>query len=114
MGFLKKLFKKETPFEGKLLKVEGSKADRVIELSDYAMINKIVVLVGNQEMIDIYKKRYEDIEVYGFAKNFTKHLEKIDAENGVLIDESVETDMVDYLRLSFPNIKIVGGYTKGE
>lgn len=118
MKFLNNLFKKEKKpvdiFEGgKIIQVEDMNiGERMSTLIDYSLANNLVILAGNQGKIDALKSKSEDVNVIGFAKNFTKHLNNIDLSNGVLIDESVEPEMVEYLTLNF-DVKIRGGYQKG-
>jgi hypothetical protein len=115
MKFLKNLFgKKEIDiFEGgKIIPVEDMNiGERLSTLVEYSLANDIIILAGNQNKINAFKEKSEDVKVVGFAKGYTKHLKNYDLSNGVLIDESVPHEMLEYLALNF-DIKIRGGYTR--
>lgn len=114
MSIFKKLFKKgdSNPFkDGLLVTVTDDNINKRTDIMiDCATKNNLTILCGNQSRIDDYKIRSVNIQVVGFANNFTKHLKEI--ELNVLIDESVANNMITTLRNAFPNIKIYGGYIK--
>jgi hypothetical protein len=116
MGLFKKLFgKKEKPVEVikevvEEVKVEPAKVDlpksNVASLVSFAVSYNIPILVGNQNRINLLKDIEPDVECIGFAKNFTKHVTDTEFENGVLIDKTVDPELVEFLKENFPNIKI--------
>lgn len=114
MRFLKKFFKKELFKNNEIISVDNeiTEMERQKRLIELAEEKGYTILVGNQKMIDIYNHKTGVTNVVGFAKNYTKHLDKLDLSNGVLIDESVEPDMIDILKSEFNDIKIRGGYTR--
>jgi hypothetical protein len=116
MKLFKNLFNKKPSdiFEGgKIIRVEDANiGERMSILIDYSLANSLVILAGNQGKIDAFKSKSENVTVIGFSNNFTKHLNNIDLSNGVLIDESVAPEMVEYLTLNF-DVKIRGGYQRG-
>lgn len=78
----------------------------------------IPIVVGSQRRIDLISNQVKTmkvpyVEIYGFAKNFTKRLFEADLPNGVLIDESVHSDLIDDIIMQ--GIQIRGGFElKGE
>lgn len=111
--FIKGLFKKKPVIENaRLIQVnldDEGVIERLHSIVKYSIENNIPVLVGNQEKIDLYKQYSLDIETFGFAKNFTKHVADTEFPNGVLVDETVTSEMVEVLR-GLP-IHIRGGFT---
>lgn len=115
MDFLKRIFgKKSKPSlgDGSMIEVNDMNiGERIKALTEYALVNDVTILAGAQDVIDAFKNESNDVKVIGFAKNFTKHLHDIDLSNGVLIDESIESEMLEYLALNF-DVKILGGYRR--
>jgi hypothetical protein len=79
----------------------------------YMMIEKAIkydipILAGTQRHVDLIKRSANVVDVYGFAKNFTIHIKGKTFPNGVLIDESVDPEMLAELRAN--NIRIRGGF----
>lgn len=99
--------------KGKLIYINAShaKVGKTSLLIDRSIKYDIPILVGNQAEIDNIKDRNEDVKVFGYAPNFTKHIYSGSFPNGVLIDESVDNDLVKHLKKAYPNaIKIQGGF----
>lgn len=68
----------------------------------YMMIEKAIkydipILAGNQMQVDEIKRNANVVEVYGFSKNYTISIKGRDFPNGVLIDESVNPEMLPML-----------------
>jgi hypothetical protein len=78
----------------------------------YMMIEKAIkhdipIIAGNQRQIDTIKRTANVVEIYGFAKNFTKTVEGMRFPNGILIDESVDPELIPKLKARF---EIRGGF----
>ncbi|AYP68299.1 hypothetical protein PQE75_gp180 [Bacillus phage vB_BcoS-136] len=68
------------------------------------------VVVGNQQIITVINNYDKDknIRIYRLGKNFTIDIKG--KSDNVLIDESVEPEMIDFLKREYPRIKIRGGF----
>lgn len=100
MEFFKKLFRRKKSFK---------LGEDTIETVKFAVENNIPILVGSQSRIDYLKEISQEVEVYGFAKNFTTHISRREFPNGIIVDSSVKEDMVNLLKTSsnFSHIKII-------
>lgn len=110
--FARLLFKYQLS-RGKLIKVDERhrRVGKTTMMVKMSVKKNIPILVGSQNHIYLIKQYNENAEVYGFAKNFTKNVVGRRFPNGVLIDESVDPDMVKLLQKQYPNaIKIRGGF----
>lgn len=118
MKILKDYFKK-TSIEKRLnknelitIEKEDSRLTTAILIRRAVDLN-IPIVVGSQRRIDLISGQAPSVEVYGFAKNFTKRLFEADLPNGVLIDESIHSDLIDEIIMQ--GIFIRGGFElKGE
>lgn len=98
MGLFKRLFgKKEVKLE----------KDNETSLVDFSVDYNIPILVGSQERINALKEINTNVDTIGFAKNFTKLVASLDLPNGVIVDNSVDPEMVEYLKTELSHIKIV-------
>lgn len=111
--FFTRLWFKYQLSRGKLVKVNDTHRGigKTTMLIERSLKFNMPILVGNQEQIDIIKYMNPDVEVIGFAPNFTRSVVGRTFSNGVLIDESVADEMVEHLQKAYPNaIKIKGGF----
>jgi hypothetical protein len=102
--FSERLEKNELIFIDKEYSREATKVllERAVELN-------IPIVAGNQDRIYYLNKLEPNAKVYPFAKNFTKILfESEDLENGVLIDESLASELTDQIIMK--EIMIRGGF----
>jgi hypothetical protein len=76
-------------------------------LIDRAMKLNAPIIVGNQEQLSLIKRSANTVEVCGIAKNYTKEILRYKFPNGVLIDDSVDPEMIPFIRA---NYKILGGF----
>ena len=79
----------------------------------YMMIERAIkedipIVVGNQMEANLIKRDGNPVEVLRLAKNFTIDFKGKQFPNGVMIDESVDPDMISFLKER--NIKIRGGF----
>lgn len=74
---------------------------------DKAIKYDIPIIVGNQQRINAIKRNGNPCEVFGFAKGFTKGVLGQEFPNGILIDESVDPELIPKLKARF---KIRGGF----
>lgn len=72
-----------------------------------AVKHNIPIIAGGQTQIDYIKRMANVVEVYGFAPNFTKGVLGKKFPNGVLVDESVDPELIPELEARF---RIRGGF----
>ena len=77
---------------------------------DRAMKLNIPIIVGSQKEIDMVKRFANTVEVYGFARNFTAKVLNQSFPDGVLIDDSVDPELISLLESQFT---IRGGFIQG-
>lgn len=107
--------KKEPTFQERLEKNELIFIDKeksreaTVLLLRRAVELDIPVVAGNQDRIYFLKKLQPNAKIIPFANNFTKALfESEDLENGVLIDESIASELTDQIIMK--EIMIRGGF----
>jgi hypothetical protein len=105
MSFFKKLFGKKDRqptvseiVEKSEVKPLEVKSDNPVALAERSVNENIPILAGSQARIDFYKEISPDIEVYGFAKNYTKSVLSTELPNGVIVDRSIDEEMIQVLR----------------
>lgn len=118
MNFLKDFFNRNS-FEKRLAKNEIITISKEDSRQTTAILIKraeelsIPIVAGNQDRIYLLHAQSPIVEIYPFAKNFTKRLFESELPNGVLIDESVSSELIDEIILK--GIQIRGGFElKGE
>lgn len=67
------------------------------QLIEKSVSENVPILVGNQHTFNELKARNPKVEVYGFAPNFTLHVKNRDFPNGVLVDSSVQRNLLKEL-----------------
>lgn len=117
MKIFKDLFnrKKEPTFQERLEKNELIFIDKEKSRETTTLLLRraveldIPVVAGNQDRIYYLKKLQPNVKIIPFANNFTKALfESEDLENGVLIDESLASELTDQIIIR--DIFIRGGF----
>lgn len=99
MGFLKKLMIKNKLKKGQLITVDEV-ADQQLRdelLVSYAVDNNIPIVVGEQKRWSELRKASTDIVILRLAQGFTFEVKNAVLNNGLLIDESVDMEMVRWL-----------------
>lgn len=94
--------------QGKLIKVNDSHRGigKTTMLVKRSVKHSIPILVGNQQDIDYIKSINSDVEVIGFAPLYTLNVTGRTFPNGVLLEQSVASEMHDHLEF----ITIKGGF----
>lgn len=94
----------------KLIKVDDRHrgVGKTYMMIDRAIKEDIAILAGNQDAINLIKRNANSVDVYGFAPNFTRHVDGVRFPNGVMIDESVKPEMIKELEAR--RIRIRGGF----
>lgn len=91
-------------------KLQGIELSKI--LVEQSLKRNAPILVGNQKALDYFRGLSREIDIYGFADNYTIHLSTRDFPNGVLIDESIADDALEILNQRFENIEVKGGLRK--
>jgi hypothetical protein len=77
-------------------------------LVNLSIKNKIPIIVGSQQDWGNLKYMNHNLDLVRLAKNFTFEVKGREFPNGVLVEESVEPEMIEWLKEH--NIKIRGGF----
>ncbi len=98
--------------KGKLIEIKEiyCGVERKTILIDRAKELDIIIVAGSQLAIDDFKDIDGKVKVIGFSRGFTMQLRISDTSNGVLIDDSVSKDLLEYLKSELPEIEIKGGF----
>ena len=109
---IKRLWFKFLLSRDKLIKVDERHRGigKTYMLIERAIKYDIPIIAGNQAEIDYIKRYGNPVSVYGLAPNFTIHMQGHKFPNGVLIDDSVLPEMVEWLMENKPEIRIRGGF----
>ena len=76
-----------------------------------SMKHNAPIVVGNQNHWNLIKDIEINTQVYRLAENFTIDFKGKSFPNGVLIDESIDKKMIDWIKDN--NIEIRGGFVYG-
>jgi hypothetical protein len=109
---IKRLWFKFLLSQNKLIKVDDRHrgVGKTYMMIEKAIKHDIPILAGSQKHVDLIKRSANVVEVYGLAKNFTIHIRGKQFPNGVLIDESVDPEMIEFVKAN--NIHIRGGFIR--
>jgi hypothetical protein len=109
---IKRLWFKFLLNQDKLIKVDDRHrgVGKTYMMIERAIKHDIPIIAGSQRHIDLIKRFGNPVDVYGLAPNFTIHVQGKRFPNGVMIDESVKPEMIDWLKGN--NIRIRGGFVQ--
>lgn len=103
---------KEKLEHGELITISNNDIDTLSLLVGCAERHNLGIVVGNQMKFNAIKDMNKNIRIYRLAKNFTFEVRGA-KDDCVLIDESVDLEMIEWLKQQ-PNITVCGGFIKKE
>jgi hypothetical protein len=111
---LKRLWFKYLLSKGKLIEVDEKSVGigKTYMMIELAIKKNIPVIAGSQMAIDNIKRHGNPVEVFGLAPNYTIAVKGKVFPNGVLIDDSVNPEMIQWLKDE--EIVIRGGFLYKE
>lgn len=110
MSFLKNMQIKNKWKKGRMVEtaILPDSQDRDELLVNYAVANNIPIIISKQSRWDELKYVDINVQLIRLAKNFTIEFRDREFPNGVLIDETVNIEMISWLKTE--KIRISGGF----